>query len=109
MKASAQEGANESVLMHWNRKILSFLQEIDIFRKRRGLLEAWGRKILIFLQENECFCGALRSWWMNGSAGRAKNIAFPAGKCIFLETEAGLVEAWGRKISIFLQENECFC
>ena len=40
---------------------------------------------------------------------RRKNVEFPAGNCAFLETEEGLLEAWERKILIFLQENECFC
>ena len=54
-------------------------------------------------------------WWGPDRGGRIarrarwKNVEIPAGNCTFLETEEGLLEAWERKILIFLQENECFC
>ena len=54
-------------------------------------------------------------WWGPDRGGRIarrarwKNVEFPAGNCAFVETEEGLLEAWERKILIFLQENNCFC
>ena len=48
-----------------------------------------------------------RGGWIARRAGR-KTYEFPAGNWKFLETEDGLLEAWERKILVFLQENEGF-
>ena len=50
-----------------------------------------------------------RSWRTDSSAGKVENVEIPAGNYEFFETEEGLLEAWERKILIFLQEKECFC
>ena len=83
-----------------------------MLKTNKGLWEAWERNILIFMQdcrEMHVFVGRPDRGGRIARRARRKNVEFPAGNCAFLKTEEGLLEAWERKITIFLQENECFC
>ena len=100
--------ANKSALMQWEWKYWFACGRMNIFRNRRGSVGSLGTYNINFPTENCFFRRVLRSWWTNGSAGKAKNNEFPAGECLSLETKHGWLEAREHNISIFHQENIWF-